>query len=90
MNVRTPRGVAIASAVLITLLGMVFCAFVLWIYGIQAPLQAYALWALGLFLLSTAIIYGSIERFIYQKIRIIYKNIHRLDRKSTRLNSSHP
>lgn len=82
MNVRTPRGVAIASAVLITLLGMVFCAFVLWIFGVQAPLQASALGALGLFLLSTAIIYGSIERFIYQKIRIIYKNIHRF--KSTK------
>ena len=82
MNVRTPRGLAILAALVITILGMVLCFGVLLLYGVQAPIQAYALGAVGLFALSITIIYGVIERFIYQKIRIIYKNIHRF--KSTK------
>jgi len=82
MNVRTPRGVAIASAFVITLFGLGLCILVMWLYGIHPPLQAYALFSLGLFVLASAIIYSSIERFIYQKVRIIYKNIHRF--KSTK------
>lgn len=82
MNVRTPRGLAILAALVITILGMALCFGVLLLYGVQAPIQAYALGAVGLFALSITIIYGVIERFIYQKIRIIYKNIHRF--KSTK------
>jgi two-component system phosphate regulon sensor histidine kinase PhoR len=82
MNVRTPRGVAFASAFVITLLGLGLCALVLSIYDIHAPIQAFALLSVGLFVLSLAIIYSAIERFIYQKVRIIYKNIHRF--KSTK------
>lgn len=82
MNVLTPRGVAIASAMVITLLGMGLLALVLGIYGVEAPLQAYALIGLMLFAMSLAITYATIERFIYQKVRIIYKNIHRF--KSTK------
>lgn len=82
MNIRTPRGVAIACALLITTLGMVMAVFTLWMYGVQAPPQALVLGALGLFFLSMVVIYSAIERFIYQKIRIIYKNIHRF--KSTK------
>ena len=78
----TPRGVAIASAMVITLLGMGLFALVLSLYGVQAPVQAYAALALALFALSMAVIYATIERFIYQKVRIIYKNIHRF--KSTK------
>lgn len=79
---RTPRGLAILAALVITILGMALCFGVLLLYGVQAPIQAYALGAVGLFALSITIIYGVIERFIYQKIRIIYKNIHRF--KSTK------
>ena len=82
MNVRTPRGVAFASAFVITILGLGFLALVLKLYGIQAPIQAFALLAVGFFVLALAIIYSAIERFIYQKVRIIYKNIHRF--KSTK------
>jgi two-component system phosphate regulon sensor histidine kinase PhoR len=82
MNVLTPRGVAIASAMVITLLGMGLFALVLSLYGVQAPVQAYAALALALFALSMAVTYATIERFIYQKVRIIYKNIHRF--KSTK------
>lgn len=78
----TPRGVAIASAMVITLLGMGLFALVLSLYGVQAPVQAYAALALALFALSMAVTYATIERFIYQKVRIIYKNIHRF--KSTK------
>ena len=67
MNVRTPRGLAILAALVITILGMALCFGVLWLYGVQAPIQAYALGAVGLFALSITIIYGVIERFIYQK-----------------------
>jgi len=80
--VLTPRGVAIASAMVITLLGMGLFALVLSLYGVQAPVQAYAALALALFALSMAVTYATIERFIYQKVRIIYKNIHRF--KSTK------
>ena len=48
----------------------------------QARIQAYAALALALFALSMAVTYATIERFIYQKVRIIYKNIHRF--KSTK------
>ncbi len=82
MNVLTPRGVAIASAMVITLLCMGLFALVLSLYGVQAPVQAYAALALALFALSMAVTYATIERFIYQKVRIIYKNIHRF--KSTK------
>ena len=82
MKVLTPRGVAIASAMVITLLGMGLFALVLSLYGVQAPVQAYAALALALFALSMAVTYATIERFIYQKVRIIYKNIHRF--KSTK------
>ena len=78
----TPRGVAIASAMVITLLGMGLFVLVLSLYGVQAPVQAYAALALALFALSMAVTYATIERFIYQKVRIIYKNIHRF--KSTK------
>ncbi len=78
----TPRGVAIASAMVITLLGMGLFALVLSLYGVQAPVQAYAALALALFALSMAVTYATIERFVYQKVRIIYKNIHRF--KSTK------
>ena len=82
MNIRTPRGVALACALLVTLLGTVMALFVFWIYDVAAPPQAVALGALGMFVLSIAVIYSAIERFIYQKVRIIYKNIHRF--KSTK------
>lgn len=82
MNIRTPRGVALACASLVTALGVGFAFLVFQVYDIQAPLQAVALGSLGLFFLSMAVIYSAIERFIYQKVRIIYKNIHRF--KSTK------
>ena len=82
MNVHTPRGLAVLASIVVTLLGMGLCFGVLWMYGVTAPLQAYALGALGLFALSLLVIYSVIERFIYQKVRIIYKNIHRF--KSTK------
>lgn len=78
----TPRGVAIASAMVITLVGTGLLSMVLTLYGVHAPAQAYAAWILGLFVLSVAVTYATIERFIYQKVRIIYKNIHRF--KSTK------
>ena len=78
----TPRGVAIASAMVITLVGSGLLSMVLTLYGVHAPAQAYAAWILGLFVLSVAVTYATIERFIYQKVRIIYKNIHRF--KSTK------
>ena len=80
MNVLTLPGVAIASAMVITILGMGLFALVLSLYGVQV--QAYAALALALFALSMAVTYATIERFIYQKVRIIYKNIHRF--KSTK------
>ena len=82
MNVHTPRGLAVLASIVVTLLGMGLSFGVLRMYGVATPLQAYALGALGLFALSLLVIYSVIERFIYQKVRIIYKNIHRF--KSTK------
>ena len=82
MNIRTPRGVALVCALLVTAFGTGMAVLISWLYGVEAPLQALALGFLGLFALSSAIIYSAIERFIYQKVRIIYKNIHRF--KSTK------
>ena len=69
----TPRGVAIASAMVITLVGTGLLSMVLTLYGVHAPAQAYAAWILGLFVLSVAVTYATIERFIYQKVRIILR-----------------
>jgi two-component system phosphate regulon sensor histidine kinase PhoR len=82
VNVKTPRGVALVCALLVTLLGLGLSALIFKLYGVQAPLQAVALGGLGLFAVTVAVIYSAIERFIYQKVRIIYKNIHRF--KSTK------
>ena len=82
MNIRTPRGVALVCALLVTIFGTGSVTAIFWIYGVQAPVQALALGGFVLFALSAAVIYSAIEKFIYQKVRIIYKNIHRF--KSTK------
>lgn len=77
-TVRTPRNVALASALLIT--GLLAGAYFLLIYALEREFEW--LWLIILLLLgatiSFAIIYYFIERFLYHKVKIIYKTIHAL------------
>jgi two-component system phosphate regulon sensor histidine kinase PhoR len=77
MKVRSPRDVALVAAALVAILatGMLWAAAqlqALWMTG-----TGWLLVGIGIFLLTFLIIYTLIQRFIYHKIRIIYKNIHR-------------
>lgn len=76
----TPRSIALYTALVVALL----------VGGLTAFLQASWLEALVLFgitgVFSFIFFYYALEIFIYRKIKLIYKNIHRL--KTTRLKSS--
>ncbi len=78
ITVRTPRQVALSSAALIT--GLLAVTYFLVIYLLEReftwpPLAV--LLALG-FSISYGIVYYFIERFLYHKVKIIYKTIHSL------------
>jgi two-component system phosphate regulon sensor histidine kinase PhoR len=77
-TVRTPRQVALASAGLIT--GLLALTYFLVIYLLEREFSLVPLLillSLG-FLISYGIVYYFIERFLYHKVKIIYKTIHSL------------
>jgi two-component system phosphate regulon sensor histidine kinase PhoR len=76
ITVRTPRQVALASAMLIT--GLLAITYFLVIYILEREftwLPLVVLLALG-FSISYGIVFYFIERFLYHKVKIIYKTIH--------------
>jgi two-component system, OmpR family, phosphate regulon sensor histidine kinase PhoR len=78
ITVRTPRQVALASASLIT--GLLAITYFLVIYILEREftwLPLLILLALG-FSISYGIVFYFIERFLYHKVKIIYKTIHSL------------
>ncbi len=78
LTLRTPRQVAIASALLITT--VLAITYFLSIYFLEKEFQWH--WLLLLvflgFIISYAIVYWFIERFLYHKVKIIYRTIHTL------------
>lgn len=77
-TVRTPRQVALASAGLIT--GLLALTYFLVIYLLEREfslIPLLILLSLG-FSISYGIVYYFIERFLYHKVKIIYKTIHSL------------
>jgi len=82
ITVRTPRQVALASAALIT--GLLAVTYFLVIYLLEREfslLPLVVLISLG-FSISYGIVFYFIERFLYHKVKIIYKTIHSLKRQS--------
>ena len=82
ITVRTPRQVALASAALIT--GLLAVTYFLVIYILEREfslLPLIVLLSLG-FSISYGIVFYFIERFLYHKVKIIYKTIHSLKRQS--------
>lgn len=78
ITVRTPRQVALASASLVT--GLLAITYFLVIYILEREftwLPLLILLALG-FSISYSIVFYFIERFLYHKVKIIYKTIHSL------------
>jgi two-component system phosphate regulon sensor histidine kinase PhoR len=77
-TVRTPRQVSLASAGLIT--GLLALTYFLLIYLMEREfslIPLLILLSLG-FSISYGIVYYFIERFLYHKVKIIYKTIHSL------------
>lgn len=81
-TIRTPKNVALASALLITCLLTVTYFFL--IYFLERSFDIF--WLLILMVLgfgiSFGIVYYFIERFLYHKVKIIYKTIHSLKSQS--------
>lgn len=80
-TVRTPRQVSLASAGLIT--GLLAITYFLLIYLLEREFSLISLLillSLG-FSISYGIVYYFIERFLYHKVKIIYKTIHSLKRQ---------
>ena len=77
-TIRTPKSVALASAFLIT--GLLAITYFLLIYILEKEFEI--LWLLILvslgFAISFGIVYYFVERFLYHKVKIIYKTIHSL------------
>jgi two-component system, OmpR family, phosphate regulon sensor histidine kinase PhoR len=77
-KIRTPKSVALASAMLITCL--LAATYFFLIYFLEREFEI--LWLLLLLVLgfgiSFGIVYYFVERFLYHKVKIIYKTIHSL------------
>jgi two-component system phosphate regulon sensor histidine kinase PhoR len=75
---RTPKGVALSSASLIT--SLLAVTYFLLVYSFEREFQwQWLMLLVGLgFSISYGIIYFFIERFLYHKVKIIFKTIHSL------------
>ncbi|MCX6230756.1 MAG: ATP-binding protein [Bacteroidetes bacterium] len=72
-----PKKIALNNAVFIALFFLLMYALITILLG-QFHLLSLLLLTAGIFVFSFIIINYSVEKFIYQKIRIIYKNIHNI------------
>jgi len=73
----SPKKIAVINATVITLITAVFDILIAIIYDFFKPLP-FILTLVVVFVVSFVIINYSLEKFIYQKIKIIYKTIGRL------------
>lgn len=78
MRFDKPNILALSLAIVIALLAWVFTSAILLAITENAHIGEMALVAAAMFLASYLIIRFSVEEFIYNKVKIIYKNIHNL------------
>lgn len=84
MSIKTPKDVALRTALLITLVVMMLCSAALyWTSSSIDPLVIIAI-AIPTFASAYLINYFSVEKFIYQKVKLIYKTIHRFKSKDSK------
>ncbi len=76
INIKTPQSVALASSLFIT--GLLAATYFILIFILESEFEF--LWLLLLVALGFAISYGIVyyflEKFVYHKVKIIYKTIH--------------
>ena len=77
-TVRTPRSVALASALLIS--GLIAVVYVVLLYSFGREFDFFWLILLlpSSFLIAFGIVYFLVEKFLYHKVKIIFKTIHSL------------
>jgi two-component system phosphate regulon sensor histidine kinase PhoR len=73
----SPKKIAIVNAVIITIITAVFDIIIAVVYDFF-QLLPFILTLAAVFIVSFVIINYSLEKFIYQKIKIIYKTIGQL------------
>ncbi|MGB0424396.1 MAG: sensor histidine kinase [Flavobacteriales bacterium] len=77
MSIKTPKDVALRTSLLITLVVLALTSIALfWTSSSVNPLVLAAI-AVPTFASAYLINYFSVEKFIYQKVKLIYKTIHR-------------
>jgi two-component system, OmpR family, phosphate regulon sensor histidine kinase PhoR len=77
MSIQTPRDVALRTSLIITLLLVILLAGGYIFYTLLPVWLWIPLGALVTFAGTYGVVYWSTEKFIYQKVKIIYKTIHR-------------
>lgn len=77
MSIKTPKDVALRTALLITLIVLVTSASALYYLTSSLDILALVTISTSTFASAYLINYLSVEKFIYQKVKLIYKTIHR-------------
>lgn len=77
MAIQTPRDVALRTSLVITLLLVILLAGGYLFYTLLPVWLWIPLGAMVTFVGTYGVVYWSTEKFIYQKVKIIYKTIHR-------------
>jgi two-component system, OmpR family, phosphate regulon sensor histidine kinase PhoR len=77
MKVRSPRGVALLAALVISTSACVLISILAAWRDVEIDGRELGWFTMGLFAVSFFITHTLIQRFIFHKIRVIYKNIHR-------------
>lgn len=72
----TPRQIAIASAALITAVGIIIFLMVRFLRWEAYPWLEYLTWVLLFFVLTYRVVLYFLQNYIYRKIKLIYKTIH--------------
>lgn len=83
MSAITPRNVAARTAFLITVIVVVLLLIGHWVFPDWVSQQAIVIAGLVGFVAAYFSVAWSVERFIYQKVKIIYKTIHRFKREGS-------
>lgn len=78
IKLTTPNQVALLCAACIGIISFGIVLLVDQIAGSELAWLSYLIVPVGVFLLAYLVLFIAIERFIFGKIKIIYKNIHRL------------
>ncbi len=78
MNNQSPNNLALYTALLVGVLSLAFFLALLWLTASWSMMLRLMLGIAGVSLSSYFLIRYVLERFIYEKIRVIYKTIHQL------------